>query len=213
MEQTISSWLARRTGIEPTPPPDRRYAARTVLDEASRPSAPEPDPSVTFDPGGRAAGRHLRDVHDHYRQEMEQVRDLLRQVREGTAAIGDARGALQTMTVRANDWTLGGYCQAQCVSLTQHHGMETEGIFPHLRRRQPDLAEVLDRLDQEHLAIHDVLEGVDRALVHLAAHPTDYGPITEAVDLLTDTIGSHFAYEERELIGPLARHGFLPGQV
>jgi hypothetical protein len=28
------------------------------------------------------------------------------------------------------------------------------------------------------------------------------------VDLLTDTLLSHLAYEERELIGPLARHGF-----
>ena len=30
----------------------------------------------------------------------------------------------------------------------------------------------------------------------------------QAVDLLTDTLLSHLSYEERELIGPLARHGF-----
>ena len=29
-----------------------------------------------------------------------------------------------------------------------------------------------------------------------------------AIDLLTDALLSHFAYEERELIEPLARHGF-----
>jgi Hemerythrin HHE cation binding domain len=197
----------------PTPPPAHRHSAETVLDEATRPSAPEPDPAVDFDRRGVSAGKHLLQVHDHYRQEMEQVRDVLRQVEEGTAAIGDARGALNAMTIRANDWTLGGYCQAQCVSLTQHHGMETEGVFPWLRRSQPDLAPVIDRLNQEHLAIHDVLEGVDRALVHLAGHPTDYGPITAAIDLLTDTLGSHFAYEERELIGPLSRYGFFAGQL
>ena len=28
------------------------------------------------------------------------------------------------------------------------------------------------------------------------------------VDLLTDTLLSHLAYEERELLQPLARHGF-----
>ena len=39
------------------------------------------------------------------------------------------------------------------------------------------------------------------------------GPVTEAIDLLTDTLLSHFAYEESELAGPLARHGFYPGQV
>lgn len=72
---------------------------------------------------------------------------------------------------------------------------------------------VIDRLNQEHLAIHDVLEGIGRSLVHLAAHPTGYGPITAAIDLLTDTLGSHVAYKERELIGPLSRFGFFGGQL
>jgi hypothetical protein len=134
-------------------------------------------------------------------------------VKEGTAQLGDARSQLNMMTIRANDWTLGGVCQAQCRSLTNHHTMESEGTFPHLRRSQRDLSEVLDRLHEEHLAIHEVLEGIDAALVHLARNPTDYGPITEAIDLLTDTLLSHFAYEEQQLIGPLSRHGFYPGQI
>ena len=32
--------------------------------------------------------------------------------------------------------------------------------------------------------------------------------LQDAVDLLTDTLLSHLAYEERELLHPLARHGF-----
>lgn len=209
----MTHWLTRRTGVAPSAPPTERHAERTVLDEATRPTAPEPDASVSFSPRGIGAGRHLVDVHGHYRAEMEQVRDVLTRVRAGTSAIGDARSAINLMTVRANDWTLGGYCQAHCVALTQHHAMEGEAIFPFLRRNQPGLSEVLDRLDSEHLAIHDLLESVDSALVHLAQHPTDYGPITEAVDLLTDTLLSHFAYEERELVGPLALFGFYPGQI
>ena len=209
----MTHWLSRRTGITTSEPPAERHATTTVLDEGTRPSAPEPDDDVQFTARRAAAGRHLVDVHDHYRHEMAQVRDVLAQVKAGTEAIGDARSAINLMSIRANDWTLGGYCQAQCVALTGHHGMEDEAIFPHLRRSQPDLTGVLDRLDSEHLAIHDLLEQVDAALVHLAQHPTDYGPITEAVDLLTDTLLSHFAYEERELAGPLARFGMYPGQV
>ena len=30
---------------------------------------------------------------------------------------------------------------------------------------------------------------------------------------MTDTLLSHFAYEERELLGPLARHGMYAGQL
>ena len=32
--------------------------------------------------------------------------------------------------------------------------------------------------------------------------------LADAADLLTDTLLSHLAYEERELIDPLARYGF-----
>jgi len=184
-----------------------------VLDEQTRPSAPEPDKDVTFSRRGLAAGQHLIDVHDHYRAELEQVRDLLARVAKGITGAGQARGELNRLTIRANDWTLGGACQMQCVSLTEHHGTEDAAIFPHLRQSQPTLRDVLDRLDTEHHAIHDVLEEIDTALIHLVQHPTDLGPVTQAIDLLTDTLLSHFAYEERELTGPLARHGFFPGQV
>ncbi|HYZ57636.1 MAG TPA: VOC family protein [Streptosporangiaceae bacterium] len=70
-------WLTRRTGLVPTAPPPARLSERSVLDEAIRPSAPEPGPEVTFTCRGLAAGQHLIDVHDHYRAELQQVRDLL----------------------------------------------------------------------------------------------------------------------------------------
>jgi hypothetical protein len=206
-------WLTRRTGLVATTPPAARLSSRTVLDEDTRPSAPEPGEDVAFSRRGVAVGQHLIDVHDHYRAELEQVRDLLARVAKGITDAGQARGELNQLTIRANDWTLGGACQMQCVSLTEHHGTEDAAIFPHLRQSQEDLRDVLDRLDAEHHAIHDVLVEIDATLVHLVQHPSDLGPVTEAIDLLTDTLLSHFGYEERELIGPLARHGFYRGQV
>ncbi|HWG64677.1 MAG TPA: hemerythrin domain-containing protein [Streptosporangiaceae bacterium] len=208
-----AQWLTRRTGLVPTTPPALRLSTRDVLDSGNRPSAPEPDDDVTFSQRGLAVGQHLIDVHDHYRAELEQVRDLLARVAKGLTAAGEARGELNRLTIRANDWTLGGACQMQCVSLTEHHGTEDASIFPHLRQSQGNLRDVLDKLDTEHHAIHDVLEEIDAALIRLVQHPTDLRPVTEAIDLLTDTLLSHFAYEERELVGPLARHGFFPGQV
>ena len=62
--------------------------------------------------------------------------------------------------------------------------------------------------------LHDVLEQFDRALVRLVAEDgTGHAGeevldgVQRALDLLTDTLLSHLAYEERELIGPLSRHG------
>jgi hypothetical protein len=134
-------------------------------------------------------------------------------VGQGVTTAGQARGELNEFALRADNWAFGGLCQRQCVSLVEHHTVESGSIFPHLRRRQRSLRDVLDRLDAEHHVIGEVLEGIDAALVHLARNPTEVGPITEAIDLLTDIMLSHFAYEESELIAPLAQYGFYPGQV
>lgn len=209
----MDDWVEIRTGVRPTPPPVVRRSTRSVLDPGSRPRGAEPDPSVTFGPRGRAVAAHLLEVHSHYRAEIDRVRDVVSQVRAGVAAIGAARSAVNEMAVRANNWTLGGVCQAQCLALTQHHTMESGQIFPHLVAEQPDLAPVVERLDAEHQLIHGVLEELDAALVHLVQHPDDLVPLEAALDLLEDTLLSHFAYEERELVAPMARHGFFAGQV
>jgi hemerythrin-like domain-containing protein len=117
------------------------------------------------------------------------------------------------MTMRQNSWTLGAYCAAYCTVVTQHHSLEDRSVFPHLRAADAELAPVIDRLTEEHHTIHAVLEGVDRALVALAADPEALEDLQEAVNLLSDTLLSHLAYEEAELVEPLARVGFYPGQV
>jgi hypothetical protein len=61
--------------------------------------------------------------------------------------------------------------------------------------------------------IGDAIHRVDRALVEHIHDPADFTPIQDAIDLLTDALLSHLAYEEQELVEPLARLGFYPGQV
>jgi hypothetical protein len=196
-----------------------------ILDEATRPGAPSLDDGFSPNAQGRAVGAHFREVHEGYRIEMREVLTVLDAVLRdteqivlaaalrGTEQIATARGELHKLAIRANDWRLGGYCQAQCLSLTEHHNLEDEGIFPHLRSSQPNLGPVLDRLDEEHHAIHDLLERVDGALIHLVAHPGEHERIDELIRLLNQAILSHFAYEEEQLTTPLMRYGFYAGQV
>jgi Hemerythrin HHE cation binding domain len=86
-------------------------------------------------------------------------------------------------------------------------------VFPHLRAREPGLGPVLDRLASEHEIIHTVLEDVDAELVALLRNPGDFSRLDQAADLLSDLLLSHLAYEEAQLVEPLARHGFYSGQV
>ncbi|MEU8372599.1 LLM class flavin-dependent oxidoreductase [Micromonospora sp. NPDC048894] len=199
--------------VTPTPAPQVRHSDHRLWDESTRPVAPPAPTGHVYSPQAQAVGGHLVDVHDHLRRELGEIRDLLDQVRRGVVSAGDARGVLNRMTMRQNNWTLGAYCAAYCTLVTQHHGLEDDAIFPHLRRADPALVPVIDRLEQEHVVIHDVVEGVDRALVALIEDPERLAELQRAVDVLTDTLLSHLSYEEQNIVEPLARYGFFPGQL
>jgi hypothetical protein len=63
---------------------------------------------------------------------------------------------------------------------------------------------VLDRLAAEHVAVHDLL---DQALVTLVAgEPAAAERLSSVIDLFTDALLSHLAYEEHELLQPMAEH-------
>ena len=197
--------------VQPTPDDGTRLVAEQPWDESTRPTyADQVDDELLRE----AEASHFMDVHDHLRGELAQVRDVLEQVRRGQMGAGEARSMINQMTLRQNNWTLGAYCESYCRMVTSHHTLEDRSVFPHLRRTVPGLAPVLDRLEDEHHVIHDVLDRFDRALVTLVGAEEGSTEGREALDgvqhhldLLTDTLLSHFAYEERELLRPMARVG------
>jgi alkanesulfonate monooxygenase SsuD/methylene tetrahydromethanopterin reductase-like flavin-dependent oxidoreductase (luciferase family)/hemerythrin-like domain-containing protein len=203
----------QRLGLQPTPDTGERRSSIRLWDETDRPLRPASPAQTTYTDRGRAAGQHLIDVHDNLRAELAEIHQLIEQVRDGTLDVGVARSAINEMTMRQNNWTLGAYCESYCRHVTAHHGLEDESIFPYLRSRQGDLAPVIERLEAEHLVIHGVLDRVDRALVESVNHPSDFTALQSAVDLLTDTMLSHLSYEEDQLVEPLARLGFYAGQL
>ena len=86
------------------------------------------------------------------------MRSLVRQVADGALDVGAARSEINEMTMRQNNWTLGAFCESYCRFVTMHHSIEDASFFPQLRRADPRLGPVLDRLSEEHRVIHDVLE-------------------------------------------------------
>jgi hemerythrin-like domain-containing protein len=191
-------------GVTPTPDNGVRLSDSSVWDESARPVVPVREDAV-YTENGRANGQHLIDVHDHLRAELERVRSLVAQVADGRLDVGDARSEINEMTMRQNNWTLGAYCESYCRVVTVHHSLEDQALFPQLRRADPSLRPVIDRLSEEHRAIHDVLNRVDAALVAMVRDPDSIGELNDAVDLLTDALLSHLSYEERSLVEPMAR--------
>ncbi len=199
--------------LRPTADPGERLTGELDWDETARPTLGEAA-DAAYTRAQQASAHHLVDVHDGLRAELAQVRDIVAQVRRGHLEVGQARSVINTMTMRQNNWTLGAYCESYCRIVATHHTLEDRSVFPHLRRSEAGLGPVLDRLEEEHEVIADVLDELDRALVALVG---DDGTgqvgsraleeLQHRVDLLTDTLLSHLSYEERELLGPLARHG------
>lgn len=194
--------VLRRFGTEVAP------AVRELV-AAARAGGPTPAPAgQPEEPVVAGMGRHLVDVHDHLRAELAQVFDVIGQVEAGTLDAGAARGVINEMTMRQNDWALGAYCQSYCRLVATHHTIESSSMFPHLRRSDPTLAPVLDRLDEEHHTIHGLLEDVDRALVAVVSGPSALPGLRAAVDRLAESLTAHLSYEEEQLVGPLDRYGF-----
>ena len=196
----------------PTPDDGTRRSGVQLWDESTRPSGPPPDGHRRYTASEQAVGHHLIEVHDSLRAELTQLYDVVGQVARGAVDAGGARSLINTMALRQNNWTLGSFCESYCRIVTAHHSLEDASVFPHLRRSDPRLAPVLDRLRDEHEVIAEVLDRVDQALVALVTP----GPAADglarlraAIDLLSDTLLSHLSYEERELVEPLARVGFF----
>jgi Luciferase-like monooxygenase/Hemerythrin HHE cation binding domain len=203
----------RGDGAQPfsvTPTPDSpRTSAETAWDEATRPAGPAPAPERRYTPDQQAAGQHLIDVHDGLRAELSRLRDMVGQVAAGHRNPAAVRSFINRMTIRQNSWTLGAFCASYCRIVAGHHTLEDRSIFPHLRNADTDLAPVIDRLEQEHEVIADLLERVDRAMLALVTDEDGGMAKAQAVmDLFTDALLSHLSYEERELVEPLARLGF-----
>jgi hemerythrin superfamily protein len=201
-----------RLGVTPTPDTGERLSSVRLWDEAARPAGPQPPADARYTAHGRAIAGHLVEIHDHLRTELAQIRDLIAQVRDSADA-ARVRSAINQMTMRQNSWTLGAYCASYCRIVTGHHTLEDQAVFPHLRAREPGLVPVLDRLADEHKTIHKVLEDIDAALVEHLRDSGSFDGLQEAADILTDVLLSHLAYEEAQLVEPLARHGFYGGQL
>ncbi|HEY5053676.1 MAG TPA: hemerythrin domain-containing protein [Solirubrobacterales bacterium] len=198
-----------RFSVTPTPDDGRRLSDERPWDESTRPSGPAPDPERHYSPEELAAGRHLIDVHDGLRAELDRLRSAVEEVAAGAADPVALRSFFNRMTIRQNNWTLGAFCQSYCRAVTGHHSLEDQSVFPYLGQADSRLDAVLARLGEEHEAIGDILERIDQALVALvASEPEAMARVREAVDLITDAMASHFSYEERELVEPLARLGF-----
>ncbi|MGO4205227.1 hemerythrin domain-containing protein [Rhodococcus sp. TAF43] len=97
--------------------------------------------------------------------------------------------------------------------LHAHHSAEDRGLWPLIRRADPDAAPVLERMDADHARIGPEIDRLEAAaaLFHDDESPTAEGQFADALAGLEDTLLPHLRREEDEAM-PLATRTLTQAQ-
>jgi hemerythrin-like domain-containing protein len=95
-------------------------------------------------------------------------------------------------------------CWHYCRFVHAHHTIEDAAVFPMVRKHDPSLGRVVDRLEEDHLTVHGITE---RIAAEAESVPTDASGasrprLVEALTELEEHLLAHLAREE-EALGPL----------
>jgi hypothetical protein len=130
-------------------------------------------------PNATAWGDGLVQIHAAFRRELALIRQEL-------TAAGSRLGA----QLRVN-------CLTVCEGLHFHHRMEDDQMFASLEEQQPELADALIQLRQEHASIQRLLEEL-QAVVSVDGQDT--ATVRAEVERLTTAVEAHLDHEEEHLV-------------
>ncbi len=168
------------------------------LDDSTRP-APARFDNLTI--AQRAPGRHLAMIHNHFRQNMEMLRDMIRQAAAGEVTPEELQKQAEAMPMWQNYRQFGALCGQHCQIINTHHSIEDQSIFPLLRERSDVMRKIVDRLEAEHVIVHELLVRLVAALNDLVRTPgpSAFAAAKELYETLDRILLSHFGYEEESI--------------
>lgn len=168
------------------------------LDDSTRPTVPR---LTGLTPAQKAAGEHLKDIHDHLRQNMQLISSLIARAAQGQVSPDDVAAETAGLQMVANFRRFGNLCGQYCGIVDTHHSIEDAYVFPALAAQSEGYRKVAERLQAEHGVVHKLLERQIETLSALAANP---GPETfddarEVYVALERVLLSHLGYEEEQI--------------
>jgi hypothetical protein len=175
---------------------ERRRRSDTV-DDVSRNRVPGKAPS---DAPGEHLVRELRWVHGMLRRDLKVISALADQVGAGGTP-RDVGKAVRSLQANSPLWQLRVNCLRYCSFVHSHHGNEDVSLFPSLRRSNPALGPVVDKLEADHRAVSDLLDQVE-ALARLIAgedNKQNRDRLVTALRTMGTTLLAHLDFEERSI--------------
>lgn len=164
-----------------------------------------PSPAIADDrtPPREGMIRELLAIHTVLRRDLETVRRLANDARGGhspRAILADIRG----LETNSPLWRLKFGCLHYCRIVHAHHTIEDAAVFPMVRKHDPSLNSVIDRLEEDHLTVHHITERIAAAAEQLASDDAggSQDGLVGALTEMGDHLLAHLALEEAAL-GPL----------
>lgn len=178
------------------------------LDDATRP-APIRLPNLT--PAQRAPGLHLKQVHDHLRDNMKSLVRLIERAAAGGASAAEVTAEAADLAMVANYRRFGNLCGQYCRIVHVHHSIEDEAIFPAIAAQGEGFRAIADRLRAEHVVVHELLLRLIDALGALADAPgqSRFDDAVTVYRALERVLLSHLGYEEEAIGDALGAFGIL----
>lgn len=165
--------------------------------------APNLADTTTSDVRPEGMFRELLAVHAILRRDLAVVRRLADQVRAGLSP-RTILAELRDLETTSPLWRLKFGCLDDCRFVHEHHTNEDALLFPIVRQQDPALGGVLDRLQADHLAVHQIIERTSALAQRVPEDASGIGRVelVAALEELEVHLLGHLAFEERSL-GPL----------
>jgi hypothetical protein len=158
---------------------------------------PAPNPR---DPRGEALVTELKWVHDMISQDLRTVRQMAADVAAGRPA-QEVRATVKSRAASSPLWQLKINCLQYCRFVHSHHHTGSIALFPGLRRANPSLNPVVDKLEADHLSISGQLGAIGAAARALGdgTDPAGRERLTRALQRLSEDLLAHLQYEEEQI--------------
>jgi hypothetical protein len=139
-------------------------------------------------------------VHGILRSDLGTVRRLAGEVLNGKAP-QTVRDEIALLKTQSPLWQLRVNCLYYCRFVHMHHNGEDAHIFPALRRSDPSLDPVVDKLESDHRKVSDILDEVEEAANGLVREDTanNRQRLVSVLNLLSEHLLEHLAFEERSI--------------
>jgi hypothetical protein len=147
--------------------------------------------------------RELLAIHAYLRRDLETVRRLAQEARDGLSP-ETILAEIRNLETNSPLWRLKFGCMHYCRFVHTHHTIEDAALFPMVRKHDPSLHRVVDRLEEDHLKVHHITERIAAVADKVPGDATGISryELVAALSELEEHLLGHLAFEE-ESLGPL----------